>query len=284
MNELTTDIRYTIVPDELVRDDEVGGYAKLIYLCIATHMSKDRSVAWPGRDRIMKLSGFRKQVVDRAVRELEEHGWLTVKRDFGCVNQYQVNQSARRTSPRDGQGVSARRTGTSPRGGPEGKPLKVNQEESMCVSSSNPSPPSSSDPKSFGAYWENRSFVAGPIDYPLDFDRFWESYPRSVNKKGTLRRWARTLKKGGATVEQLQTAAMAYRKIMVDKRGTETQYLKHSTTFLGTTEPWRDFIGQLAPDPIGEQERYCPHCGERDTTGGRDSECLACGRRFDEPV
>lgn len=128
MDELTTDIRYTIVPDELVRDARIDGYAKLVYTCIATHVSKDQPVAWPGRDRIMKLSGFKKQVVDRAVKELEEHGWVTVKRKIGSVNRYHVNQSATRTSPRDGQGVSARRTGTSPRDGHEGKPLKVNQE------------------------------------------------------------------------------------------------------------------------------------------------------------
>lgn len=165
------------------------------------------------------------------------------------------------------------------------------EEEYMCVSDSTDSssslpssakkgPPPPSDPRAFGAYWENRSRLAGNIPYPVEFERFWESYPRPVDKKGTLRRWARTLKKGGATVEELHSAAMGYRKVKVDHEGTAKQYLKHSTTFLGDTEPWRDYLG-VNTETIGEIERVCPHCGAPDPTGGRVGECLSCGGSFE---
>jgi len=81
--------------------------------------------------------------------------------------------------------------------------------------------------------------------YTDDFVAFWEAYPRRVEKRAALKAWTTTLKgrRGGEkpTPETLITCAKHYAAYCMGEQ-TEQRYIKHPSTFLGPSEPWRDWI------------------------------------------
>ena len=83
-------------------------------------------------------------------------------------------------------------------------------------------------------------------DYPEDFKQFWEAYPRKVGKGDAYKKWKTRIKKWKP--EQLIEAAKKYASKVIRER-TETMYIKHPSTFLSDTEPFRDFL----PAQIEEQ-------------------------------
>ena len=84
--------------------------------------------------------------------------------------------------------------------------------------------------------------------YPEEFQRFWDAFPNfSRNKKGAYRAWLAALNGGEArtrvaTIDELQQAAVNYAKAM---RGKEKGYVLHAATFLGPTERWLEYLGEM---------------------------------------
>src|SRR6056297_1965939 len=115
---------FTIVPDALTEDETISGDAKLVYLLINTHTIKTRPTAWPGRQRLMKLAGFKKYRLDQAINELESTGWIAVNRQKGKPNNYTVQK----TSPTTRLHQSGDQTTTSPVTRPEAEQIKHNKE------------------------------------------------------------------------------------------------------------------------------------------------------------
>jgi hypothetical protein len=128
MQTLQTDFTFTIVPDEVTLSF-MSGDAKLVYLLIASHTNKNRKTAWPGRERLMKLAGFKKYRLDKAVKELEKAGWLEVDRTPGKPNHYTVHQ----TSPITRLHQSNHQTGTSPITRPELEQVNNNKEQQQTA-------------------------------------------------------------------------------------------------------------------------------------------------------
>jgi len=79
----------------------------------------------------------------------------------------------------------------------------------------------------------------GHAEYPIEFEGFWQIYPRKLAKKDALAKWTATLKKG-ASVDVLFMAAKNYARAM-ELAETEQPYIKHAATFLGPKEHWREF-------------------------------------------
>jgi hypothetical protein len=73
-DELRSDFRFTLVPYELIDDPQLSGTAKVVYVAIAMDTSKDRP--WPGPELLMKRCGVNSQELGRAIRELENAGWI----------------------------------------------------------------------------------------------------------------------------------------------------------------------------------------------------------------
>lgn len=73
--------------------------------------------------------------------------------------------------------------------------------------------------------------------YTTEFELFYQTYPRSEDKRRTFTNWNTCLKT--YSPEQLVAAARNYKS---KKVGTDIQYLKSSANFLGKEKPFEDFI------------------------------------------
>lgn len=79
--------------------------------------------------------------------------------------------------------------------------------------------------------------------YSPDFETFWKAYPNfNRDKKGTFKAYQATLKGASrinkATPEQLLRAAKRYSEEVRDR---EKRFILHGTTFLGSSERWKEF-------------------------------------------
>jgi len=112
-------------------------------------------------------------------------------------------------------------------------------------------------------------------EYSADFEVFWASYPRKVEKRKAFKTWNSTLKKGAGPAD-LIVAAKAY-AAEGERKGRAVEYIKHPATFLGPNEAWRDFIGSPVDieQPAGKK---CPACGEVAITSS--GECMSCGADY----
>lgn len=83
------------------------------------------------------------------------------------------------------------------------------------------------------------------------FEAFWAVYPRTdVGKKAARDKFLATLNRVKCPPEDLIRAAENYRTTVETER-RETVYIKHGATFLGPTEPWRDYLN----GPVIGQEK-----------------------------
>lgn len=78
------------------------------------------------------------------------------------------------------------------------------------------------------------------IEYTEDFEAFWAEYPRQIDKGRAFKNFQTELK-AGSSAEDMISAARNYARACQTKR-TEEQYIKHASTFLGPTRPWREYI------------------------------------------
>jgi hypothetical protein len=81
----------------------------------------------------------------------------------------------------------------------------------------------------------------------VDFDSFWEAYPKRTEKQAAFKCWTARLKEGYKP-EDLIAAASAY---AVDCKNKDPQYIKMARTFLGTNMPFADYLASAAP-PVSD--------------------------------
>lgn len=113
----------------------------------------------------------------------------------------------------------------------------------------------------------------GTPTYPSSFEDWYKSYPNPQNKKQTLYNWILCVE-GGAKETDLLIAAQRYAE-HCKKEGVDKKYIKHSTTFLGPAEPWRDWTRAGLTDMLVE---VCTKCGK--PRKGTEGFCVACGGEF----
>ena len=77
-------------------------------------------------------------------------------------------------------------------------------------------------------------------DYPEDFEKFWQVYPRRIGK-GEAYKCYKARVNDGWSPENLVQAAERY-ALQVEKMHTEEKYIKHPKTFLSASTPFTDYI------------------------------------------
>lgn len=109
-----------------------------------------------------------------------------------------------------------------------------------------------------GAQFEANSAEAGNgTEYSVEFEEFWQVYPRRKEKAAAFSCWKSRLKEGHLAADII-TAAQRYAKECVDK-GTEISYIKQAKTFLGPKKPFLDYLDEN----ILKQERGKLNVGSR---------------------
>ncbi len=115
-----------------------------------------------------------------------------------------------------------------------------------------------------------------PIGYPPEFEEWWKAYPRKVEKRGAWKKWEHARKAAGHA--PLLTAAVNYARYVVKER-TEAKFVKHPATFLGPSEPWRDWLVERK-DKVETSAKAkskgweCPACHHVNTHVG--ATCMEC--------
>lgn len=90
------------------------------------------------------------------------------------------------------------------------------------------------------------------------FDKFWEIYPRKIDKPAALRNFKATVQKGGH-LESIISAAEYYASA---KKGEGPTYLFKPSNFLGRDEHWKQWVNGI---PEGEQPAKQPGKANRET-------------------
>ena len=122
-------------------------------------------------------------------------------------------------------------------------PNGIHLKSELDVSPSpNPSPTPSPSPKPIPKPKDIKHMCVSSSCSP-DFEEFWKAYPNhNRDKKGTYKAYQATLKGTSrinkATPEQLLRAARRYSE---ECNGKDKQYILHGTTFLGSSERWKEF-------------------------------------------
>jgi hypothetical protein len=83
------------------------------------------------------------------------------------------------------------------------------------------------------------------VAYSSEFERFWTTYPRLINKQAAFDVWKARMREG-ISPDDLIRASKNYAAYCVkNNRGIE--YIQHATTFLGKKRPFAEFVAG-APD------------------------------------
>lgn len=86
--------------------------------------------------------------------------------------------------------------------------------------------------------------------YGVDFEDFWKSYPRKVDKGQAYKKYS-ARRKDGFSAEELKAAAENYRK-QCERQKTEQQYIKHAKTFLGESLSFAEYIPKSQEQEISQ--------------------------------
>jgi hypothetical protein len=74
----------------LSRDSSLSTHARLVFVVVCKYWNKDKHEAWPSVATIAACAGMSRQSVMRALRELEDSGWLDCLRTNGRVTHYRL--------------------------------------------------------------------------------------------------------------------------------------------------------------------------------------------------
>lgn len=81
---------------------------------------------------------------------------------------------------------------------------------------------------------------ASNANYAVNFERIWEHYPRKINKGGAYKAYQARLN-AGYSEEELMQAVNNY-AAECKKNKTEQKYIKHGSTFFGSSTPFVDYL------------------------------------------
>lgn len=87
-----------------------------------------------------------------------------------------------------------------------------------------------------------------PSKYSKDFEKFWELYPRKIDKGNAYKKFCARLNDGFRPDELIQ-AAENY-SLEIRRNHTEPQFIKHPKTFLSDATPFTDYIRDDEPKEI----------------------------------
>ena len=218
---------FAVIP-ETVLYANIGHLAVRIYGVLRRHADQN-GTCHPGRTRIAKLAHTNPRSVDRAIRELVEHGYITVhhRRDPNNPERYLSNKYVIYSTPR--------------------------AHDTTPLAHMTP-PPRASDAVTKAKEPEPNN----------QFDEWWKLYPKKVNKQQALKAWNQHTKKTAAehiieaTRRQLTTPDSALTR--------DPQYIPYPASWLNAGSYENETIETNEP-PRAYDQPARPECPACDSTG-----------------
>ena len=239
-----------------------------VYETLETFIDKN-GYCYPSHERIAERSGLSVRTVMRSVERLEETPFLEVRRSYRPAEkingQWKGNKGQKReankyvlwwypatiNSDTESLMENTNSDTESLKLVTQCHPISVTESHERLPLTITSNVSLSEDGKGFTTYWKKKAKKRGKLEYPDEFETFWDTYPNPKDKKQTFLNWLTTLESNYYDAEELLTAAKNYRR---EQAGKEKKHMKHSTTFLGPGEPWRDRVETTLEDDIPDVE------------------------------
>lgn len=244
---------YFVMPDGLVKDERIRHYEIALYAVMASHAHGEKDTCNPSMRRLSSLLGCSTKTVDRAIKTLEDTGWIEVKREksedgSNLPNEYRLMSDGFL----QGGGCRPGKTGGTP---------SRNTEEIQVLNNTR----------------------GGDRKAPrvvTHFEEAWKVYPRKVGKQAALKAYIARIRKG-VHQDDLLRATKNYATAM-KKSGTEERFIKHGSTFFGPDDHWKDWV-EVSDHKTESGETVkvtCPDCNiefTMDATEKHLTPCPKCG-------
>ncbi|MED1666102.1 helix-turn-helix domain-containing protein [Brevibacillus laterosporus] len=219
---------YTIIENEILDDTDhfEKSVDKLVYVSLCRFANMGDRRAHPSISRLAKMCGCSENFVRQSLKRLVSLGLIQIQeRKEGSLNAtnlyyllpipWGTSHGAGGTSPHEGGVLHTVQGGTSPR---EGELKTINKRHKE-------------------------------LKYTSDFEKFFNAYPRQVEKKKAFSVWIHQEKKYGS--EYLIKCAKNYADYC-RASNTEESYIKHPSSFLSKRY-----------EPFKEYENHCPVVSNR---------------------
>lgn len=252
-----------------------SGGERLVLLCLADHVGNGgKLIAWPSIGRIAQRCQMSERGAQKAIRRLVEKGLLSVVEGGGRgrTNHYKLllNSEAADTA-HDVQNPERQFRGEQSSG--------VNSEtknpELRDTKPRTPVHPEPLEPKEptplYPPSAKREELNARPQNTGLEskFDEFWHIYPRKTAKTAAKKKFARLVRQGVVTVDELVAGAERYAQEVAGRAPASDGRIPicHPTTWLNQGR-WEDETDAPAGDPTAgmtpeERERWVRKVEER---------------------
>jgi DNA-binding transcriptional MocR family regulator len=75
---------FTAVPNAFIEQSQnLSGSSRWLFVLLRFRTHQQRECAWPSYDQLRSLTGWGTATITKAIKELEEHGWLERRKRFG---------------------------------------------------------------------------------------------------------------------------------------------------------------------------------------------------------
>lgn len=250
--------------EQVAVDRDLAPQAARIAIILATrYLNRETQTAWPSRETMAEDLGVTVKAVARGLVSLETGGHLAVEhgRGRGRSNVYRLALKGDAGVP-----INDKKRGRE-------RPLFEEEKGSFASVKGDVSVPkrghfcpekgSQTTPKPYEEPYEepydgtHYDAVASEIDLPFRvasdvetfpealFDLFWDTYPRPIDRRETLKAWLAAIE-AGSDPRQICVAAKAY---ATARAGKDPKYTKASRNWL-QAEAWLD---PALPDPLAQE-------------------------------
>jgi len=229
--------------------EEISPTAKIVAIRIALHHNVESGQCNPSLPAVALGTGMSERNVRRMLNELEEAGWLIVHKSRGgrCSLDIYNSHTFELSVPLTRTRLSALNPDTvvrdkEPNPDKPGRLTRTNRvanpdtvvRQENCEITAKRTAKIESPPPDLGDQDSGRR----QSDDAADFERFWNAYPKKVDKADARRAYLSVIRKKLATPEQMIAAAQHY---AVEQSGNARRYIKNPATWLNK--------GSYANDP-----------------------------------
>ncbi len=83
---------FTPVPHTFIKDTKkMSFHARWLYVTLMFHRNTKLEIAFPSYTRITELTGMRRAMISKSIKELVESEWIVRKHRYGSSNCYSFN-------------------------------------------------------------------------------------------------------------------------------------------------------------------------------------------------
>lgn len=229
---------FTVIPNDFLKNGGFTPSEKLVLLSLLCYTNTETGRAWPSQSTIAHDMNLSRRCVIETLKRLEERGVIETEKKHGAVTQYKVKTCALSAHVQEVHMCNDCTSPVQPLHTPCANTAHPPVQNLHTINTNIQTLNTNTNDKHEKA--PAKSAKKKAADFDADFEEFWQAYPKPKNPdKSPGRQRYTALRKKGVSADDLLKAAQNYARAM---RGTDPRYIKHSATFLGPSDAWRDYL------------------------------------------